>query len=141
MAQIHFHSVDTDFKVGQPNFYHKWLLLVFEHFNYHLGEINFIFCNDEYLLELNKKHLAHDYYTDIITFDYVVDRVVSGDLFISVDRLKDNANQLKVDFKDELDRVMAHGLLHLMGYSDNTEAKQREIRAQEDFCLTLRSEI
>jgi len=99
------------------------------------GDISVIFCSDEYLLEMNKKHLQHDYYTDIITFNYVDDLLISGDLFISADRIKDNAVKFGVAFLEELYRVIFHGVLHLIGYNDKTEAEQKMMRQKENYYL------
>jgi len=99
------------------------------------GDISVIFCSDEYLLEMNKKHLQHDYYTDIITFNYVDDLLISGDLFISADRIKDNAVKFGVAFLEELYRVIFHGVLHLIGYNDKTEAEQKVMRQKENYYL------
>jgi rRNA maturation RNase YbeY len=99
------------------------------------GDISVIFCSDDYLLEMNKKHLQHDYYTDIITFNYVEDLLISGDLFISADRIKDNAAKFDVAFLEELYRVIFHGVLHLIGYNDKTEAEQKVMRQKENYYL------
>lgn len=103
-----------------------------------LGDLNIIFCSDDYLLEMNRTHLDHDYYTDIITFDYTEGTVVSGDLFISVDRVKDNAMDLSCDFMDELNRVCVHGLLHLCGYKDKSKSDEVIMRSKENEMLDLR---
>ncbi|MCG6190746.1 rRNA maturation RNase YbeY [Maribellus maritimus] len=101
-----------------------------------LGDISVIFCSDSYLLEINKKYLNHDYYTDIVTFDYVEDSVISGDLFISLDRVKENAETFHNKFVVELYRVVFHGVLHLVGYNDKTKAEQFEMRQKENFYLS-----
>ena len=101
-----------------------------------LGEITYIFCSDNYLLEMNKQYLNHNYYTDIITFDYVTKNVISGDLFISVDRVKENAEIFKSKFVKELYRVIFHGVLHLIGYKDKSEEEQLIMRAKEDLYLS-----
>lgn len=103
------------------------------------GDINYIFCNDEYLLQVNRDYLQHDYYTDIITFDYVKGKTISGDIFVSLPRISDNASTLSKNFEDELHRVLAHGILHLCGYKDKTEEEEKEMRSKEDFYLALRS--
>lgn len=121
-----------------PEFLFAWYTHVCESEKKVLGDITLIFCSDDYLLELNREHLEHDYYTDIITFDYSSGDVVSGDLFISVHRVKDNAYDLKVDFFDELCRVCVHGLLHLCGYKDKSEADELLMRQKEDQMLGLR---
>ena len=101
-----------------------------------LGEITIIFCTDEELLELNKQHLSHDYFTDIITFNYNDGKMLSGDLFVSTDRILDNAKQLNVPFMEELHRVCYHGVLHLVGYNDKTAEECLVMRAKENFYLT-----
>jgi probable rRNA maturation factor len=103
--------------------------------SFELGDITLIFCTDEELLAINKEHLAHDYYTDIITFNYNMDSLLSGDLFISVDRITDNAQQLGVSMEEELHRVCYHGVLHLVGYNDKTDDEIAVMRAKENFYL------
>ena len=102
-----------------------------------LGEINYIFCNDEYLLKINQDYLQHDYYTDIITFDYVKGKTISGDIFISLTRISENASTLSSSFEKELLRVLAHGVLHLCGYKDKSDEEQKTMRAKEDFYINL----
>lgn len=121
-----------------PEFLFSWFTQVCELEQKDLGELTLIFCSDEYLLEMNREHLDHDYYTDIITFDYTDADLVSGDLFISVDRVADNANELKTVFQDELHRVCVHGLLHLCGYKDKSEKDELLMRSKEDQMLDLR---
>jgi probable rRNA maturation factor len=99
------------------------------------GEVSVIFCSDDYLLKINEQYLNHNYYTDIVTFDYVENSVISGDLFISVDRVEENASQLGVSFDEELYRVIFHGILHLCGNNDKTNAEKEMIREMEDFYL------
>jgi rRNA maturation RNase YbeY len=102
-----------------------------------LGDVTIIFCSDDYLLEVNREHLNHDYYTDIITFDYSVFPIVSGDLFISVDRVKENATDFNVSFEHELHRVIIHGFLHLCGYFDKTNEDELLMRSKENQALSL----
>jgi len=102
-----------------------------------LGDVTIIFCSDDYLLEVNREHLEHDYYTDIITFDYSDFPTVSGDLFISVDRVKDNATDYNVSFEHELHRVIIHGFLHLCGYFDKTNEDELLMRSKENQALSL----
>lgn len=102
------------------------------------GEINYIFCDDEYLLKVNREYLKHDYYTDVITFDYVKGKTISGDIFVSLPRIFDNAQTLSKDFESEFFRVLAHGLLHLCGYKDKTEEEIAEMRSKEDYYLNKR---
>lgn len=119
-----------------PDFFVLWLSKVCELHGRALGEINVIFCSDEYLLEMNKVHLNHDYYTDIITFDYYEDNI-SGDLFVSVDRVRDNAGGLGVEFETELNRVVVHGTLHLLGYGDKSPEEESLMRDLENESLLL----
>jgi rRNA maturation RNase YbeY len=100
------------------------------------GNISVIFCSDKYLLEMNKQYLGHDYYTDIITFDYVEQNIISGDLFISFDRIMDNAEQYDIELIREVYRVVFHGVLHLIGYNDKTEDEQKLMTEKEDFYLS-----
>ncbi|WP_042722044.1 rRNA maturation RNase YbeY [Flavobacterium sp. B17] len=100
-----------------------------------LGEINYIFCDDEYLLKVNQDYLQHDYYTDIITFDYVKGRTISGEIFVSLHRISDNASTLSKNYEEELRRVLAHGVLHLSGYKDKSEEEEQLMRSKEDFYL------
>ena len=99
------------------------------------GDITVIFCSDDFLLKINEQYLNHSYYTDIVTFDYVENSVISGDLFISVDRIADNAKTYKVPFDEELSRVVLHGVLHLTGYKDDTDESKTLMRKKEDFYL------
>lgn len=100
------------------------------------GDISIIFCSDDYLHAINKKYLEHDYYTDIVTFNYVEDSVISGDLFISINRVKDNAKTFQSKFVVELYRVVFHGILHLVKYNDKTDAEQKQMRNKEDYYLS-----
>ena len=106
-----------------------------------LGNINIIFCSDNYILDVNMKYLQHDYFTDIITFDYCEKNVLSGDLFISIDSVRENALFYGTEFSDELNRVMVHGVLHLAGYDDHTEEEIKTMRSKEDYYLNLRKSI
>ena len=101
-----------------------------------LGKIQYIFCDDEYLLHVNREYLQHDFYTDIITFDYVKGKKISGDIFVSLPRIKDNAVQLSTDENEELKRVLAHGILHLCGYKDKSEEEQTMMTEKEDYYLS-----
>ena len=121
-----------------PEFLFAWYTNVCAVEGKELGDITVVFCSDEYLLEMNKEHLQHDYYTDIITFDYSDVDIISGDLFISVDRVRENADELNVLFFDELCRVCVHGVLHLCGYKDKSESDELLMREKEDQMLALR---
>ena len=117
----------------------QWIKAIVENHKKEVGGISYIFCSDEQLLEINKEFLNHDYYTDIITFDYSETDVVSGDLFISIERIKDNAKTLKTSYQEELHRVIIHGVLHLLGYKDKTEEESENMRKLEDECLLILS--
>ncbi|WP_326981537.1 rRNA maturation RNase YbeY [Chryseobacterium sp. MYb264] len=115
--------------------YKKWLEDIILSEEKKLGEINYIFCDDEYLLKVNQDYLQHDYYTDIITFDYVKGKTISGEIFVSLQRISDNASTLSREYEEELRRVLAHGILHLSGYKDKTEEEEKLMRSKEDHYL------
>ena len=135
MVNIEYQDWET--KIDLP-YLAQWLSEVCKTEKKELQEITIIYCSDQYLLEVNQKHLNHDYFTDIITFDYCVDNQVFGDLFISVDRVKDNAEQHKVDWKKELARIVVHGVLHLCGYGDKSPSEKELMTTKEDLYLSLR---
>ena len=112
-----------------------WLEQVIVEEGLELGDVNLIFCSDEALLKMNIDFLQHDYYTDIITFDYCEENIVSGDLFISIDRVLDNSVELNAKYETELRRVCVHGVLHLCGYKDKSDEDEKQMRAKEDFYL------
>lgn len=114
----------------------SWIQEVIRLNNHQTGHLSFVFCTDDYLLDVNKKFLNHDYYTDIITFDYNESNIVSGDFIISIDRVKENALIHKCTFHIELYRVIIHGVLHLLGFSDKSEIQQKEMRESEDLYLS-----
>lgn len=128
---------ETEILDVSPEFFVSWLGELCKIEGKELGELSIIFCSDEYLLQMNIEHLQHDYYTDIITFDYCEGDVVLGDLFISVDRVKENSEQLGEMFHVELNRVVAHGVLHLLGYGDKTDEEALLMREKELFALGL----
>ena len=136
---IQYFTEDIDFQLEQSKDVFSWLEESIRKEECEVGEINYIFCSDNYLLKVNQDYLEHDYYTDIITFDYRVGSLINGDLFISIDRVKENASDQKVSEKDELHRVMVHGLLHIIGYKDKSPEEERLMRSKEDFYLSLRS--
>lgn len=113
----------------------KYINALIEKEIYKTGEISVVFCSDNYLLQINNQYLNHNYYTDIITFNYVVDKIVSGDLFISIDRIKENAIKFNSEIEKELIRVIFHGILHLIGYNDKTEEEQKIMRERENYYL------
>jgi probable rRNA maturation factor len=113
----------------------KDLIGVIENENKIAGEISIIFCSDDYLLNINNKYLKHDYYTDVITFDYTEDNIISGDIFISIDRVVENAQNFNTDINSESLRVMVHGLLHLLGYEDKTKEVKEIMTKKEDIYI------
>jgi rRNA maturation RNase YbeY len=132
---IRFFTADIKFNLPHKQEVKKWLKSITIAERRKMGELSVIFCSDDYLLQINRQYLQHDYYTDIITFDYTENNVISGDMFISIDRVKANAEEYNQTFDKELRRVMAHGLLHLCGYDDTTEKPRKAIRAAEDKYL------
>ena len=116
----------------------SWVSNTIQEENLKEGNINYIFCDDAYLLDKNIKYLKHNTLTDIISFDYTMGKLISGDIFISVERVKENAIAFKTTFKDELHRVMIHGVLHYCGYIDKTDADKKLMRSKEDYYLSLR---
>ncbi len=140
MANIHFFNEDLDFSLANQPIITQWLqqLIVQERFD--LVELNYIFCSDPYLHQMNVDYLGHDTYTDIITFDNSESsHTIEADIFISIDRVKENAPSYHTSFEKELHRVMAHGLLHLFGFPDKTEEQKEEMRKREEACLSLLS--
>jgi probable rRNA maturation factor len=137
---ISFFTEDVDYTLKDKLKIKRWIQQSVASESKKTGDINIIFCSDEYLLEVNKQYLNHDYYTDIITFNYNTDKI-NGDLFISLDRVADNANQNNVPRETELLRVIIHGVLHLLGYNDKTAKEEREIRAKEDSCIKVYQEL
>ena len=136
MPQIDFNYL-ADFKIDIESAYKVWIdrLIISE--DKMLGEISYIFCTDDYLLDLHKEYLGKDDLTDIITFDYSEGSTLSGDVFISVERVSENASKFEVDFEEELLRVMAHGVLHLAGYTDKSPKEQKEMRSKEEEKIRL----
>lgn len=112
-----------------------WINKTIQNENKEAGEINVIFCSDEYLLQMNKEHLKHDYYTDILTFDYCENNIISGDLFISKERIEENAKNFNVEFVNEINRVVIHGVLHLIGFKDKSDDEQNVMTKKENFYL------
>jgi rRNA maturation RNase YbeY len=135
---ISYYTQDIDFTFKNKAANSQWLKVVAESEIRRLGQISIIFCSDNYILDINMKYLQHDYFTDIITFDYCKGDKLSGDLFISIDSVRENARTYGVEFLEELYRVMVHGLLHLIGYDDHTKTQIVQMRAKEDYYLSLR---
>lgn len=139
MSKINFFTEDVTYNLKGKTTIKKWLQETIVAEGYKLAELNFIFCSDEYLLRVNQDFLQHDYYTDVITFDNSEElKTILGDIFISIDRVKDNAKQNNVSTHDELCRIIIHGTLHLLGYKDKTKKAKTEMTAKEDFYLGKR---
>ena len=138
---ISYFFEDTDFIFKGKALNKRWLKIVAESEIRRLGDINIIFCSDNYILDVNMKYLQHDYFTDIITFDYCEKKVLSGDLFISVDSVRENSVYFGTEFEDELNRVIVHGLLHLIGYDDHSEEDIKVRREKENYYLDLRKKL
>lgn len=134
MIQFFFENTDA-ISISQD--IKTWLEDLIRAENKKPGAINYIFCDDEYLLKVNRDFLQHDYYTDVITFDYVKGKTIAGDIFVSLPRISENAATLSKDFDAELYRVLAHGILHLCGYKDKTDEEITEMRRKEDFYLNI----
>jgi rRNA maturation RNase YbeY len=135
---ISFHNQNIKFSLKDKTILKQWIKSTIEKKKRKTGEINFIFCSDEHLLGINKQYLDHDTYTDIITFDYSKEDVklpISGDIFISIDRVKENAEKFSKTFENELHRVIIHGTLHLLGYADKTKSAKAEMTKEEDKSL------
>lgn len=138
---VRYFFEDTSFLFKPMRFTSGWLKLVAESEIRKLGAVNIIFCSDNYILDINQRYLGHDYFTDIITFDYCEGNVLSGDLFISVDSVRENALYYGTEFDDELNRVIVHGVLHLIGYDDHTESDIAMMRSKENYYLDLRKSL
>ena len=134
---IAFNS-EIDFILDNQGDTGNWIIQTIDKEEFKLGEVNYIFCSDDQLLEKNIEFLNHDTLTDIISFDYTMGKLISGDIFISIDRVIENAKTFNTDFKDELNRVMIHGILHYCGYKDKTVDDKSLMRSKEDYYLTLR---
>lgn len=138
MQRIHFFSEDIDFELTDSIKTSNWVTQVIEANQFNLNALNYIICSDNYLLEINQTYLSHDYLTDIITFDNSdEDSVVEADIFISLDRVRDNAKTLKTNLQAELNRVIIHGVLHLLGWDDKTDEDKSKMREKEEACLSL----
>ncbi|CAM4141856.1 rRNA maturation RNase YbeY [Zobellia nedashkovskayae] len=133
---IEFHY-NTNFSLENEQKFTDWLSTVIDSEGGVLSQIDYVFCSDEEVLEMNKKYLDHDTYTDILTFDYTEDKLIAGDIFISIDRVKDNAHEFNITFEEEILRVMAHGVLHLFGFKDKSEDEVALMRSKENEKIRL----
>jgi len=138
MSIIRFFNEDCKFDLPRQNQINNWLRSIITEENKEIGELNYIFCSDEHLLKLNGKFLDHHHYTDILTFDQSDDTgILSADIFISIDSVKENAASFQQKFEDELHRVMVHGILHLLGYEDKSDFEIAQMRKKEQASLSL----
>lgn len=135
---IDFNYLDK-FQLPNEQDVRAWLEFVLDQEDRELGEVSYIFCDDEYLYDINVKHLNHNTLTDIISFDYSLGKVVSGDIYISVERVDENARDRGIEFDDELHRIIVHGMLHYVGYKDKSESQRKAMRKKEDYYLSLRT--
>lgn len=133
---IHFFS-ENDFVLHNVDKITQWIQKIVQHHQAEITEIQYIFCDDDYLLKINQDFLQHDYYTDIITFDNSVGKKIEGDIYISTDRVKENALEYNVPFEEELNRVLIHGILHLLGFKDKTDEEQNYMTQKENEALSL----
>lgn len=136
-SSISFNSEAVNFELEHEGAIQDWIKKTISNEGKLIGEIAYIFCSDEYLHKINLEHLNHDTFTDIITFNYCEANLVSADIFISIDRVEENAALFNTTFQNELNRVMIHGILHLVGYDDKTDQDKILMRSKEDFYLTL----
>lgn len=128
-------NYETEFRIQDEKRIQKWIQNIVSNLGFEIGEINYIFCDDEYLHKLNVEFLKHDTLTDIISFDNTLGKLISGDIFISVERVQENAQDFNVPFNDELHRVMIHGVLHYMGHKDKTQKEKELMRTTENKAL------
>ena len=130
-------NYEIDYEIPEETIYTNWISSVLISENKSEGEINYIFCDDDYLLEINQQYLNHDTLTDIISFDYSLGNEIHGDIYISIERVRENAAEFKVSFEEELKRVMIHGILHYCGYKDKSESDEFLMRSKEDEKIKL----
>lgn len=138
---IHFFSNEIRFKIKNSKKIANWIKLVAKKERKQIGELSYIFCSDEFLLTINRQYLRHNTLTDIITFDFSEGKTLIGEIYISIERVTENAKKFHVTFQNELDRVMIHGILHLAGYKDKKPAEKEQMRRKEEACLSLRRYI
>lgn len=134
---VYFHTENVQFIFNRRNFIKKWIRLVIEEHHRATGSVNIIFTSNDYLLEINREYLNHNYNTDVITFEYNEEKLISGDIFVSIEQVKINAESFHESFEKELYRVIIHGVLHLLGFKDSTKREKKEMREEEDKALDL----
>lgn len=138
---IVFNFQKSKFAISQRTLVRRWITEVIVRGGGRVGAVSYFFCDDNYLIGRNRQFLQHDTFTDIITFDYVGGNLISGDILISVERVRENAANMNIPFDEELHRVIIHGILHLLGQGDKTPAEAAEMRAKEDMALSLLKEL
>ena len=138
---ISYYTEDCKFVLKGKMLNNRWLKMVVESEIKKMGDLSIIFCSDNYILDVNMRYLQHDYFTDIITFDYCEGNTISGDLFISIDSVRENALFYGATFEDELDRVMVHGVLHLLGYDDHTPEETSVMREKENYYVNIKQSL
>jgi len=138
---IFFHTEDIDFSFSEKKKSRKWIKEIINRRDFKVGNLNIIFSSEAYLLKINQDYLNHNYHTDVITFEYSENSVISGDIFIGIDKVRDNSSKFGESFITELRRVIIHGVLHLLGYSDKGESEKQVIRKMEDDALNLWNKI
>lgn len=137
MQKVFFHNADISFRLRDKKGLKEFIKFLFERENTSLQQLSYIFCSDDFLLNINQQHLQHDFYTDIITFDLSESDAINGEVYISIERVKDNAKNISTEFETEVLRVLFHGALHLCGYKDKTKAQQTSMRKKEDEYIEL----
>ena len=130
-------NYELEFMLQDESLYAEWISQVIQSESKKEGDINYVFCDDDYILQINQQYLNHDYYTDIISFDYCVGNELHGDIFISIDRVRENAADYNVSFEEELKRVLIHGVLHYCGYKDKTEDEEMLMRSKENNAIEM----
>ena len=138
---ISYYTEDCNFVLKGKMLNNRWLKMVVESEIKKMGDLSIIFCSDNFILDVNMRYLQHDYFTDIITFDYCEGNTISGDLFISIDSVRENALFYGATFEDELDRVMVHGVLHLLGYDDHTPEETAVMREKENYYVNIKRSL
>lgn len=137
MGKISFTNADIKFSLKNKRAIAQWIAETIEKEKKESGQIAYVFCSDEFLLDINQRFLNHNTYTDIITFDYSEGKTLNGEIYISIDRVKENASKFEVDFEKEILRVIIHGALHLAGYKDKTKVQKQKMRKKEDKYLSI----
>ncbi len=134
---IYFFSEEVNFKLNYRSIYKNWIKRVASKENRTIGNINIIFCSDDFILKINKQYLNHNYFTDVITFDNCINDILNGDIFISIDTVKKNAKKYNCLFNNELNRVIVHGILHMVGYNDNSKENKQVMSNLENLYLEI----